>query len=310
MEAYILQEVQIEIQKKSFMATISSSPDSFISSKIVDDLRLKKRKVKAWTYRPPYSKEKYEIREMVNIDIDPVGGAKLEDVQLYVLSRRCHLKHPVVLGKDVSLGAANSSPPDYLSSRSTDSGYGTASSRRPSFNQPSMAHNSANYPAGQPSYTSPSPAYHQPQYAQNLPSVQETPSPSYPASSYPTQVGRIMSHGTSGSYYTPNDESQAGPGPESYAAQASAQDRTQNSRFPSYDSGAHSGTTGGTGSGKGGMGYDFPPDDDNYYLHSDSHTTHSPYTPLQPVAVSNDPQHVYSSASDDAAYPTNYVTRS
>jgi hypothetical protein len=309
MEAYIPQEVQIEIQKKFFVATISSSPDSFISSKTVDDLRLKKDRIKPWTYRPPHSKEKFEIREMINIDIEPMGGAKLEDVQLYVLSRRCHLKHPVVLGTDVSLGTANSAPPDYLSPRSIDSGYGTASSRRPSFNQPSMAHTSATYLAGQESYSSPSPAYHQPQYAQNLPSVQETPSSTYPTSSYPTQVGRTMFHGTSGSYYTPNDESQAGPGHESYAVQTSAQDRTQNSGFSSYDSGAHSGTTGGTRSGDGGMNNDFPPDDDNYYLHSDSHATHSAYNPPRTVAFSDEPQHVYSSASDDAAYATDYITR-
>lgn len=282
------------------MATISSSRDSFISSKMVDELDLKTSKITPWMCMPPNSKESYKVQAVVTTNIEPSGRAKSKDVELYVLSRKCPLEHPVILGTDI-LGTVESAASDYFSS---DSGYGTASSRRPSFNQPPTAYRSTTYTTGQPSYSSPSAAYHQPIYAQNLPSVQETPSSSYSTSPYQMQGGSTMPHDYSAPYNPIHDASH-GSSHESYTAQRSAHDPEKNSQFSSYDSGAHSGTTGENGSGDGGMGYD----DDNYSLHSQStHATHSAFTP-RPVVMNDQPQNVYSPTSDGIAYSNEYITR-
>ncbi|KAE9375174.1 hypothetical protein N431DRAFT_196138 [Stipitochalara longipes BDJ] len=264
---------------------------------MVDHLKLKRDKIRRpWTYRHPDSGKDYEIRETVTTTLEPAGRAKMKDVQLYVLSRKCNLKNPVVLGTGL-LEMTESSVPDCLSS---DSGYATASSRRPSVNQPTGAHPSLTYTGGQESSSSPLPAYQQPVYAQNLPSVQETPSSSYPKSSYPTQAGKKMSYATSTSHRSHR---------ESYAAQPSTHNRNEDFTFSTDNSGTYSGMTGESGAGDGGMRYDFLHDDDNYSLHSDSHTTRPASNTPRPTASIYEAQNVYSPTSDDTAYSNDYVTR-
>jgi hypothetical protein len=294
-----LQSLPIRIKKTPLVSTISSSKDSFISSATVDQLKLGRKKLRRpWTYRHPDSGKDYDIRESVTTNIDPEGLERLKDVQLYVLTRKCPLKNPVVLGTDI-LGTVR----DYLSS---DYEYETASSRRPSFNHPATAHTSLAYTHGQASYSSPLPAYHQPIVAQNLPSVKETPSSSYPTSSYSMQAGRTMSHEKSTSYYPPLEEPHQSRH-ESYAAHTSTHDRNEDSEFSSYDSGTYSGAKGGSGAGEGGMEYDvLYGDDNNYSLHSDSHTTHQAYSTPQPIMGTNEPQNVYLPTSGDR---NDYITR-
>jgi hypothetical protein len=287
MEAYDLQEFQVTIRKKPFIATISSSNDSFISSETVDYLRLKTDRIKQpWKYRHPGSGKEYDIRESVRINIEPMGGAKLKDVQLYVLSKRCPIKNPVVLGTDI-LGTAEYAASDFPSS---DSGYGTAGSRRPSFNQTAAAYHSATHTADQPSYSSPSPPYHQPIYPQSIPSV---PSLSYSTSSYSTEGERTSSHGSSQSYYPPHNTS----------AETTI---SRDSGFSTFGSGDHLGAEGASGSGERGMEDNLPGDNDNYTLHSSSYTSASAYIPRPPSG--DEPKNVYSSASDDTVY-ADYVAR-
>jgi hypothetical protein len=115
----------VTIKKRSLKATISSSKESLISSEMVDSLKLEKKRIKSpWWYM-----NQYEIKDRVKVTIEPTeGGAKLRDVQLYVLTRKCPLKNPVVLGTDI-LGVAELAAPDYRSSKSMDSGYLTENSR-------------------------------------------------------------------------------------------------------------------------------------------------------------------------------------
>jgi hypothetical protein len=303
LEAYVLQESLVTIRKKSFMATISSSRDSFISSETVDILKLETKKVKAGKYTNPDSGKEYDIRESVKVSIELTGGEKLRDVQLYVITRRCPMKNPVVLGTGV-LGTTEPASPDYPSPRSIDSGYGTASmpsgygaasSRHPSVNQPlrplaatfTSTSGSATYPVGQPSYSSAPSVPHRPLYTQTMSNVQETSSSSYPNSSYPAV--RTMSHGTSSSYY-PQGDGRHGSHHETYAPSTSSHDRKQDSRSSSYDAKGHS---------EGGMEYNSPHDGDHYSLHSGSHSS---YITPRPTSFSDEPQNVYSSASDDTVY--------
>ena len=92
---------------------------------MVEILKLEKKRIKSpWWYR-----NEYEIKDRVKVTIEPTGGgAKLKDVPLYVLTRKCPLKNPVVLGTDTP-GVAELAAPDYPSSKSMDSGYLTESSR-------------------------------------------------------------------------------------------------------------------------------------------------------------------------------------
>jgi hypothetical protein len=92
---------------------------------MVDSLKLERKRIKSpWWYR-----NEYEIKDRVKVTIEPAGGgAKLKDVLLYVLTRKCPLKNPVVLGTDI-LGVAELAGPDYRSSKSMDSGYLAESSR-------------------------------------------------------------------------------------------------------------------------------------------------------------------------------------
>ena len=92
---------------------------------MVDSLKLEKKRIKSpWWYR-----NEYEIKEKVKATIEPTGGgAKWRDVTLYVLTRKCPLTNPVVLGTDI-LGEAELPASDYRSSKSMDSGYLAESSR-------------------------------------------------------------------------------------------------------------------------------------------------------------------------------------
>ncbi|KAH8796313.1 hypothetical protein BGZ57DRAFT_847023 [Hyaloscypha finlandica] len=287
LQGYRPEEFQVTIRKKPFIATISSSNDSFISSETVDYLRLKTDRIKQpWKYRHPGSGKEYDIRESVRINIEPMGGAKLKDVQLYVLSKRCPIKNPVVLGTDI-LGTAEYAASDVPSS---DSGYGTAGSRRPSFNQTAAAYHPATHTADQRSYSSPSPPYHQPIYPQNIPNV---PSISYSTSSYSMEEERTSSHGSSQSYYPPHNTS---------AETIISRD----SGFSTFGSGGHLGAVSSSGSGERGMEDNPPGDNDNYTLHSNPYTPASAYTP-RPPSSGDEPKNVYS-ASDDSVY-AGYVAR-
>jgi hypothetical protein len=115
----------VTIKKKSLRATISSSKESLISSEMVDNLKLERKIIKSpWWYG-----NEYEIKEKVKATIELTGGgAKLRDVTLYVLTRKCPLKNPVVIGTDI-LGGAELPAPAYRSSKSMDSGYLAESSR-------------------------------------------------------------------------------------------------------------------------------------------------------------------------------------
>lgn len=90
---------------------------------MVDSLKLERKRIKSpWWYR-----NEYEIKEKVKATIEPMGGgAKLRDVTLYILTRKCPLKNPVVLGTDIP-GVAELAAPDYHSSKSIGSGYSESS---------------------------------------------------------------------------------------------------------------------------------------------------------------------------------------
>ncbi len=92
---------------------------------MVDTLKLERKRINSpWWYR-----NEYEIKEKVKATIEPTrGGAKLKDVTLYVVTRKCPLKNPLVLGTEI-LGVAEPAAPDYRPSKSMDSGYLTESSR-------------------------------------------------------------------------------------------------------------------------------------------------------------------------------------
>jgi hypothetical protein len=299
-EAYISQDILVTIKKRDFKATLSPSKESFISADTVESLRLKKESIKSWRYTNPESRKEYEIRERVRTDIEMTGRGKLRDVKLYVTPRKYSAKNPVILGTDI-IGTPTPHPAasDYLSSRSSDSGYGTANSRRPSFNLPlrpvdsafTTAAAPATYADSQQNYSSGSQAYHQSIYAQNLPSVPEAPGSSHSTSSYPKKRGKTI------------------PGPPDSATShssyhdayyASSHDRNQESGFSNYDSGGHPGMTGASWLGEGGMEYNLPRDDDRYTLRSDSHAR--PYTTPRTPPPSDESQNVYSSASDDTGY--------
>lgn len=120
-QEYHPEEILVTIKKKSLRAMISSSKESLISSEMVDILKLEKKRIKSpWWYR-----DEYEIKDRVKVTIE-TGGAKLKDATLFVLTRKCPLENPVVLGTDI-LGVAGLAASDYRSSKSIGSGYSESS---------------------------------------------------------------------------------------------------------------------------------------------------------------------------------------
>jgi len=286
-------EILITIKRKSFWATLGSSRDSFICAELVDDLKLGRKSTNACRFTDPDSRKTYECRERIRTDIEPTGRAKLKDVKLYIIPRRSSLKYSIILGTD-SMGPLDTvgTPSQDYASSSIDSGYGTANSR-PQFNLPlrtvdrtisSTAASSANYSGT--SFSS-SPVYNHGIYSQKLPSVQETPSSSYP---------REAERRTSPSYYPSPDQSSHETYAESYPVES---EQKQDSEFLGYKSG----TPGVSESDEGGMGYNFPQGgDENYSLHSNSHGRNSAYITPRPSPPGDGSQTVYSSTSDDTMY--------